>query len=647
MTRATLRRLAALGLAAAALGALAPLAPWPVALAAPILLLGPRLPAGWRTAGRWGALAAAIVAAAALAVALGGAWATATAGAAAGLIALQRLGARRAVDDRALFPPTLLGLALAALVAPSATTVLAIFAWAALAPILGVLTTLAPGADERARVVGRHLVPIAALTGALTLLLFFALPRPRPAGGALAADPERARVGFSTRVDLAEIGELLEDRAPVLRLAAAADAPPPALVSGLVLDQFDGRVWRSTAARRPRPTVRPADALPVVVQHGPDAGPVAFAPGPIFAIESPDALFEPDTSGTWHLVGPPRAVDYTAWIGRGPAAEPHPDDPRWTQLPSLDPRVSPLARDVVGEAADGVTAAARVRSWLAANTTHTLVPGGSDGEDPVARFLFDRRAGHCGHHATAAAVIVRAAGHPARLVHGYADLEPHARYALARRAHAHAWIEVLDEEGRWTPIDVTPGGPRAVPPPTVVGAALAGPAEPIAVALRGYDGSDQLTAARAAAFSALRPWPALAASPVGRAFVVGAGALASIVVGAWALRRIARRLAGEAPRAAEGPVAGWHARARRAVARAGWQVPPSLPPVEAADWLAARAPALGEALRELAWLHYRVRYGGEPDAAHAATARRLARAVASAARTHKALRGFGSAEPSR
>ncbi len=64
----------------------------------------------------------------------------------------------------------------------------------------------------------------------------------------------------------------------------------------------------------------------------------------------------------------------------------------------------------------------------------------------------------------------------------------------------------------------------------------------------------------------------------------------------------------------------------------GWSPPPSLPPVHAARWLAEREPAAGPALEALAWLHYRVGLGGEPDAALASEAEALVRTIEAALR---------------
>lgn len=71
-------------------------------------------------------------------------------------------------------------------------------------------------------------------------------------------------------------------------------------------------------------------------------------------------------------------------------------------------------------------------------------------EDP------QQRRGHCQYFASAAAVILRQLGHPTRCVAGFATTERDVEGYTFRGLHAHAWIEVMDEAGRWFRCDPTP-----------------------------------------------------------------------------------------------------------------------------------------------------------------------------------------------
>ncbi len=79
------------------------------------------------------------------------------------------------------------------------------------------------------------------------------------------------------------------------------------------------------------------------------------------------------------------------------------------------------------------------------------------GSDPVDRFLFDTRRGFCEHYASAFAVLMRAAGIPARVVLGYqgGELNPMGGHMIVRQSDAHAWNEVWLPETGWYRVDPT------------------------------------------------------------------------------------------------------------------------------------------------------------------------------------------------
>jgi hypothetical protein len=81
------------------------------------------------------------------------------------------------------------------------------------------------------------------------------------------------------------------------------------------------------------------------------------------------------------------------------------------------------------------------------------------GRDPVDWFLFDAKTGYCEQFATAATLMLRSLGIPARLATGYAtgDYDPLLNQAVVRERDAHAWVEVWFGQYGWVPVDPTPG----------------------------------------------------------------------------------------------------------------------------------------------------------------------------------------------
>src|SRR5207237_9715550 len=79
------------------------------------------------------------------------------------------------------------------------------------------------------------------------------------------------------------------------------------------------------------------------------------------------------------------------------------------------------------------------------------------GADAVDDFVFDTRAGFCGHYASAFVTLMRAAHVPARVVTGYlgGEWNPIGGYFVVRQSDAHAWAEVWLQDRGWTRVGPT------------------------------------------------------------------------------------------------------------------------------------------------------------------------------------------------
>ena len=84
-----------------------------------------------------------------------------------------------------------------------------------------------------------------------------------------------------------------------------------------------------------------------------------------------------------------------------------------------------------------------------------------DGEDFL-RFFLESGAGYSVHYATAAALMFRHYGIPARYVEGYLIFPENVEGQLENavltvpEAHAHAWVEFYQDGIGWVPFEVTP-----------------------------------------------------------------------------------------------------------------------------------------------------------------------------------------------
>jgi transglutaminase-like putative cysteine protease len=123
-----------------------------------------------------------------------------------------------------------------------------------------------------------------------------------------------------------------------------------------------------------------------------------------------------------------------------------------------------------------------VKDYLAANYTYTLTPGKvPEGEDFIEYFLMDSKQGYCTYFATAAVMMYRCAGIPARYVEGYVVsrskiIQGSAYQTTVKRESesgdvtldytgyktdvydnaCHAWAEVYMDGYGWVEVEVTP-----------------------------------------------------------------------------------------------------------------------------------------------------------------------------------------------
>jgi protein-glutamine gamma-glutamyltransferase len=115
-------------------------------------------------------------------------------------------------------------------------------------------------------------------------------------------------------------------------------------------------------------------------------------------------------------------------------------------------------------ASDDETIAAVTRA-LREKHGYTMEPSRPPaGVDPVESFLLGERPGHCELFASAAVLLMRVRGVPARYVTGFRGGEWNGvgGYVAVRDDRAHAWGEAYVSDRGWVRVDATPPGP---PPP--------------------------------------------------------------------------------------------------------------------------------------------------------------------------------------
>jgi protein-glutamine gamma-glutamyltransferase len=158
---------------------------------------------------------------------------------------------------------------------------------------------------------------------------------------------------------------------------------------------------------------------------------------------------EADTRNPEPYVRDSNSTDYPAHIAN-----------LYLQVPTLDPRIAQLARQVTASSTSNYMRAKDIERYLQSNYGYTLQLPGLREPDPLARFLFDRKKGHCEYFATSMTMMLRTLGIPSRIVNGFRGGEYNDLTSsyIVREKDAHSWVEVYFPEYGWVSFDPTPAG---------------------------------------------------------------------------------------------------------------------------------------------------------------------------------------------
>jgi transglutaminase-like putative cysteine protease len=296
-----------------------------------------------------------------------------------------------------------------------------------------------------------------------------------------------ATVGLGDRVRLGGSGELKSNPRVVFRAHLEPDPKVESLGAYWVayrFTTFDGEEWRAQVqtgrpAQRvvvgPGATALISQRIELLPAYGNRTAvaldrPVQFSSGaahlPAYSVRT--GLVQMGDESV-RLEGAGAGFGYHAYSvagGQPPEADATTRDRR-LQLPAkLDARIPALARQLAGDETDPVQVARRLEQSLQRRYAYTLeLPGPVD--DPLADFLFRRRAGHCEDFATALAVLLRTLGIPSRVVTGFYGGERAADQYVVRAGDAHAWVEA-DVPGGALRLDATPPQNRSAARPTAL-----------------------------------------------------------------------------------------------------------------------------------------------------------------------------------
>jgi transglutaminase-like putative cysteine protease len=197
-----------------------------------------------------------------------------------------------------------------------------------------------------------------------------------------------------------------------------------------------------------------------IVQRVFNEGALVSPPRPLFVraavtslrLDSGGVLVPPRGSETeiFGIVNAPSSADVL------PAASPEPET---LAVPAdTDPRLRELAAALVAEAPSPELRVLATLAFLERECRYTLSVGAFRSRQPVAEFVLEKKRGYCEYFASAAALLLRLEGVPARYVKGFEvrDGSRSGDHYVVREADAHAWVDVYLPGQGWVEADPTP-----------------------------------------------------------------------------------------------------------------------------------------------------------------------------------------------
>ncbi len=336
--------------------------------------------------------------------------------------------------------------------------------WLATATLVQ-LTVTAPAPPWRKGL--RHAARMLAHALPLALFLWVLFPRLAEPLWQVGDEGSSALTGLSDTMDPGDISNLVlnDDIAFRAHFAGAVPTVRNRYWRGPVLEEFDGRTWR----RNDRPiytSVAAQPALPTDLVYSYTIGLEPYPHNWIYALDRPvhwdlehARLSDSGVLERRDPVSQPLDVLMTSIAGATTPGilAPYKRARDLALPPGRNPRTAALAQQMRLVHPDARDYARSVLEMLHDEAFFYALTPPRLGENSVDDFLFESRRGFCGHYASAFAVLMRAAGIPARVVTGYlGGLEnPYGDYWIVRQSDAHAWVEIWVEGNGWLRIDPT------------------------------------------------------------------------------------------------------------------------------------------------------------------------------------------------
>lgn len=287
--------------------------------------------------------------------------------------------------------------------------------------------------------------------------------------------PELIQTANGSRVDLTTVGIRLDSQVEIMQVRAP-DYDGVMYLRGQALDSYNGVSWYASGEKSVLPwpqsnilqwagTVRITTRYAHRLLYQPYYANTSSYDTVVDGLRNAERLTEysfqcyrgPQGTGEEYY----RTLRMYALTSSGAGGVSVPGDPCLELPDSTRQWAEEILRELEVEKMDFAQQLYTIQQYVRSTAVYDKMTGRMpDKETDFAQwFLEDSDTGYCVHFATAATVLLRAAGFPARYITGYMTTVDSSGFASVRAMDAHAWAEFYMPGVGWCVMEATPAAP--------------------------------------------------------------------------------------------------------------------------------------------------------------------------------------------
>ncbi|MCA1927100.1 MAG: DUF3488 and transglutaminase-like domain-containing protein [Calditerrivibrio sp.] len=309
--------------------------------------------------------------------------------------------------------------------------------------------------ELKALTIKSSIIPLVSIP--LAIFLFFVIPRtPTPLFEFLNVG-ESSKTGFTSNINLGQVSNIQDDNRVAFRAKMQEIDERDLYWRGIVFDEYRDGKWSSTTQKNiKRPKIENAKIIDYEIYLEPTGESYLISPDRPYSVtidkekvyftEKLELKIKNEVNQKIYYKGKFFISEYLY--------DDYSDIEPSSDSSNTSGRIKEFSKQFYDK--NPLIMVSSIKNYFRSNFTYSTT-GLPTSSNPIEEFLFDNKKGNCEYFASAAALILRSNGFPARLVGGYLGgfYNREGGYYIVTNKNAHVWVEALFDN-KWYRIDPTP-----------------------------------------------------------------------------------------------------------------------------------------------------------------------------------------------